>query len=183
MYFVRWGLRAIIPRAVLEGLTNNHRQANRRGEGCKRFPLDLSGQNGSEHGLARLMRVHGSSRCFRCPRPLLGQQRIFLVLCCFHFVLGRNRGTRDPPSSRVEPTNFRTIAAISSDAGVVCYAAFSAATSLRSAWAAAVDEAGFCPVRRRPSTTTKLCQSAAFSYRPPTRFSSSSTRKGTTCVS
>src|SRR6476646_8981338 len=54
---------------------------------------------------------------------------------------------------------------------------------LSRALAASVDDAGFCPVMRRPSVITKLSQSfAAFSYRPPCFFSSSSTKKGTTLV-
>ena len=43
------------------------------------------------------------------------------------------------------------------------YAAFLATSSSKRALAAAVDEAGFCPVTRRPSTIAKLSQSAAFS--------------------
>jgi hypothetical protein len=37
-------------------------------------------------------------------------------------------------------------------------------------------------VTSRPSVMTKLAQSAAFSYNPPRRFNSSSTRNGTTLV-
>ena len=43
------------------------------------------------------------------------------------------------------------------------YADRGCARTFRSELAAAVDDAGFCPVMRRPSTMAKLCQSAAFS--------------------
>ena len=49
--------------------------------------------------------------------------------------------------------------------------------------AATVEDAGFCPVMRRPSTTENGCQSATFSKIAPSRSSSSSTRNGTTRVS
>ena len=55
-------------------------------------------------------------------------------------------------------------------------------TDLSKVCATAVEDAGFWPVIRRPSTTTKLCQLGAFSKCPPKRFSSSSTRNGTTLV-
>ena len=42
--------------------------------------------------------------------------------------------------------------------------------------APAVEDAGFCPVTRRPSMMAKLCQFGAFSNSPPSRRSSSSTR-------
>src|ERR1700685_904535 len=62
------------------------------------------------------------------------------------------------------------------------YAAFRASRLMRF-WAAVVEDAGFWPVTRRPSTTENGCQSATFSKIAPSRSSSSSTRKGTTCVS
>src|SRR5262249_36959998 len=46
-----------------------------------------------------------------------------------------------------------------------------------------VDEAGFCRVTRRPSTTERACQLRTFSKMAPRRISSSSTRNGTTLVS
>ena len=54
---------------------------------------------------------------------------------------------------------------------------------LRRAFAATVEEAGFCPVIKRPSTVAKGCQFAIFSKMAPNRSNSSSTRKGTTWVS
>jgi hypothetical protein len=61
------------------------------------------------------------------------------------------------------------------------YAAFCPST-FRSACATAVEDAGFCPVIRWPSTIAKGCQLGTFSKMPPSRFSSSSTRNGTTLV-
>src|SRR5262245_53884462 len=46
-----------------------------------------------------------------------------------------------------------------------------------------VDDAGFCPVIRRPPPQQQLCQLGASSNRPPSRLRSSSIRNCTTLVS
>ena len=51
------------------------------------------------------------------------------------------------------------------------------------AFAAASDDAGFCPVTSIPSVSTNGAQSAPSAYSPPLALSMSSTRNGTTFVS
>jgi hypothetical protein len=61
--------------------------------------------------------------------------------------------------------------------------AFSAAMNFKRASAVIVEDAGFCPVIRRPSVIEKGCQFSFFSKIAPSRNNSSYTRNGTTFVS
>src|SRR6185312_6212404 len=88
---------------------------------------------------------------------------------CGTFALDRGAGVIDGPQRGC--------------AGQAAFSVLWPASTSNSIRAAEVEEAGFCPVTRRPSTTECGCQLRTFSKMAPRRINSSSTRNGTTWVS
>jgi hypothetical protein len=72
---------------------------------------------------------------------------------------------------------------VAAERNAACRATYALCSAASSALAAGSEEAGFCPVMSRPSTTTGGCQSFALVKCAPCSLSMSSTGKGTTLVS